>query len=134
MVKTIGAGVVAFCLLAVLPALAAAEDDANRALYLRYCGACHGPQGKGDGVASSLLRPKPTDLTQLAKKNRGEFPYMRVVRVIDGRETKRAHGDAAMPVWGEIFQDQASWTQAQRAETQGKIQQITDYLHTVQAK
>jgi mono/diheme cytochrome c family protein len=42
--------------LALLPAGVAVEAadkpaDPGRAMYLRYCGACHGPQGKGDGIA-----------------------------------------------------------------------------------
>ena len=26
---------------------------AGRPLYLKYCSACHGPEGKGDGVVSA---------------------------------------------------------------------------------
>jgi mono/diheme cytochrome c family protein len=49
--------------------------DPGRAMYLRYCGACHGPQGKGDGAAGSLMSPKPADLTRLAEKHDGTFPF-----------------------------------------------------------
>jgi mono/diheme cytochrome c family protein len=110
----------------------ATPESAGRALYLKYCGACHGPSGKGDGVAASFFTPKPPDLTQIAKKNHGEFPAMRVMRLIDGRDTLRAHGDPDMPVWGEIFQEQAGWSLNQRAEVQGKIMLITDYLRSIQ--
>jgi mono/diheme cytochrome c family protein len=116
------------------PVLAAEADDPGKALYLRYCGACHGPDGKGDGIAGTFMRPKPIDLTQIAKKHGGEFPFQRVMQVVDGRETVRAHGDPDMPVWGEIFQTQAAWDMTRRAEVRGKIMVITDYLRSIQEK
>ena len=107
-------------------------EKASKALCLRYCGACHGPDGKGDGVASSLLTPKPTDLTGLAKKNGGQFPFERTMQAIDGRNTPRAHGDPAMPVWGDIFQAQAGWSSTQRAEIEGRLFLITEYIRSIQ--
>jgi hypothetical protein len=112
----------------------AADDDPNKAAYVRYCGACHGPGGKGDGVASSFMRPAPIDLTQIAKKNGGEFPFMRVMETIDGRATVRAHGDPQMPVWGEIFAKEASRPETKRAEIQGKVMAITEYIRSIQQK
>ncbi|MEM7246735.1 MAG: cytochrome c [Acidobacteriota bacterium] len=38
-------------------------SDATRTLYARRCAMCHGPQGKGDGVAGRGLAQKPTDFT-----------------------------------------------------------------------
>ncbi len=35
---------------------------AGRRLYEVYCAVCHGPQGSGDGPASSSLARKPADL------------------------------------------------------------------------
>jgi len=32
-------------------------------LYSMYCSVCHGPGGRGDGPASSILRTAPADLT-----------------------------------------------------------------------
>lgn len=113
----------------------AADDlrDAQRATYLRYCGACHGPGGKGDGVAATVMRPKPTDLTGIAKANGGEFPMMRVIEYIDGTKDVRAHGDPQMPVWGEIFRAEAGehW---KAAEVRGRIFFIADYLRSIQEK
>lgn len=112
----------------------AGDQTPGQAVYLRYCGACHGPTGKGDGLAGSFMRPKPTDLTRLAKDNRGEFPTHRLIEVIDGRSTVRAHGEPDMPVWGEIFQDQAGWDLTRRAEVRGKILVIVDHLRSIQQK
>lgn len=102
--------------------------------YLRYCSACHGEGGKGDGVVSHLMNPRPADLTQLAKKNNGEFPFMRVIRIIDGRETMRAHGDPDMPVWGEIFATEVPGALNKEAAIRGKVLLITEYLASIQQK
>ena len=42
--------------------------DANapkegKKLYINYCAPCHGNGGKGDGIASSAVNPKPADHT-----------------------------------------------------------------------
>lgn len=109
------------------------EESPARAMYLRYCGACHGPAGKGDGIAGSLMQPKPTDLTQIAKANGGQFPFQKVAGQIDGSATVRAHGDSAMPVWGETFRQEAGWEMSRRVEVQGKILLITEHLRSIQA-
>jgi mono/diheme cytochrome c family protein len=62
------------------------------------CASCHGVEG--NGKLASILTVKPTDLTTLAKNNDGEFPVIRVYKMIDGREGFYAHGDRTMPVWG----------------------------------
>jgi mono/diheme cytochrome c family protein len=120
----------------VVPALVSAKEPIPPAkqAYLRYCSACHGESGKGDGVVSHLMNPRPADLTQLAKKNNGEFPFMRVIRIIDGRETLRAHGDPDMPVWGEIFAAEVPGAMNKEAQIRGKVLLITEYLASIQQK
>jgi cytochrome c553 len=46
----------------------------GRGSYIKYCGACHGDDEKGNGPNASTLNEKPTDLTQLAQNNNGTFP------------------------------------------------------------
>jgi mono/diheme cytochrome c family protein len=121
-------------LLAAASVCAGEADDPSKALYLRYCGACHGPDGKGDGIAGTFMRPKPTDLTQFARKSGGQFPTFHVMQVIDGRDTVRAHGDPDMPVWGEIFQERSNWDMTRRAEVRGKVLVLTDYIRSIQEK
>lgn len=121
------------CLLA-LPVGAETEPSTGKALYVKYCGACHGPAAKGDGIAGTFMRPKPPDLTLIAKRNHGEFPARKTMEIIDGRNTIRAHGDPDMPVWGEIFREQAAWDQRRKTDVQEKIRLITDYLATIQQK
>lgn len=115
-------------------ATAHAEGDPGKQAYVRYCGACHGPEGKGDGIAGTFMRAKPADLTQLAKQNGGTFPFMRVMETIDGRNTPRAHGEPQMPVWGEIFAEEPTWEMARRSETRAKLAAITDYIKSIQEK
>ena len=91
-------------------------NDPGQAMYLRYCGACHGPDGKGDGIAGSFMTPKPANLTRIAQENGGTFPFQRVVAYVDGKDDVRAHGDPAMPVWGEMFRAESTWDVSRRAE------------------
>ena len=82
-----------------LSTCAFAEDtNFGKMTYESSCAACHGRNGKGDGPVSPELRTKPPDLTLLAKKNGGVFPADFLYRIIDGRQTIRAHGNYEMPV------------------------------------
>ena len=61
-----------------------------------------------------------------------------VVRAIDGREALRAHGDPAMPIWGEILSDELGGKGMQRPAIErrvhGRIFSIAEYLRTIQVK
>lgn len=131
--QTLPATVIAAALL--FAAVAQAADlKPGEAAYRRYCGACHGLEGRGDGVVGGFMTPKPPDLTQLAKNNGGTFPTLRVMSVIDGREIVRAHGAREMPVWGEEFTRARSRATDARAQTRGQVQEITTYLQAIQQK
>lgn len=92
------------CVLAVLPGIAAAQDAATgAALYLERCAVCHGAEAQGDGPMAPVLLVQPKDLTRLAAQEGGDFPLLRVVRRIDGRDPLVSHG-SDMPVYGELFQ------------------------------
>ena len=113
---------------------AAENAQPGEVMYRRYCGACHGPAGRGDGVASSTMRPPPANLTEIAKRNGGTFPTMKVMHYVDGTDHVRAHGDAAMPVWGEVFREEAIPDMTRRTEVRGKVMEIVAYLESIQAK
>jgi mono/diheme cytochrome c family protein len=77
---------------------------AGKDLYREYCAVCHGTSGKGDGPAAGALKVLPPDLTQIAQKNGGKFPEIRVQHIINGEgDEPVAHGSKDMPVWGSLF-------------------------------
>lgn len=110
----------------------AAEGDQGRAYYFRYCGSCHGVEGKGDGTVSRSLKVKPADLTQLQKKNKGVFPLEKVIATIDGKTRIDAHGESKMPVWGEIFEKEASAQKEPATASAARVKLIAEYVSTIQ--
>jgi mono/diheme cytochrome c family protein len=107
------------------------EAAAGEVIYFRYCAACHGKSLKGDGPVASGLTKKPIDLTELAKKNDGTFPFDKVAAMIDGRETNRMHGTPDMPVWGEIF---ALTKSSDAPNAESAVRRITHYVWSQQAR
>jgi mono/diheme cytochrome c family protein len=98
-------------------------------IYQRFCSACHGTAGKGDGQLADGLRSRPTDLTRLAERKGGVFPFDQVSRAIDGRDTVRMHGSSDMPVWGEVF-SKTKGTDAPDAEE--AVARISHYVWSIQ--
>jgi mono/diheme cytochrome c family protein len=74
----------------------AGEFDPGKAEYQSSCAPCHGKDGKGNGPVSAQLKVLPPDLTVLAKKNNGVFPFNSVYEIIDGRKAVIAHGSRDM--------------------------------------
>lgn len=112
-------------------ASAAEVSEMQRENFYEYCASCHGPMGRGDGPVAGELKKRPADLTQLAKANGGQFPYMRVRAVIDGRgQALGIHGPAEMPVWGQRFSEEGKTD----PQVRGKILSIVDYLVSIQEK
>ena len=105
--------------------------------YTRYCAVCHGVDGKGNGPYAPLLTTKMTDLTQLAKNNKGVFPALRVARLIDGRDKLAAHGTPDMPIWGERFgtaEAPAGGSPVEQTAVRERIQLLLRYLNSIQEK
>jgi len=109
-------------------------STAGKIVYDKNCAVCHGRQAKGDGGAVSVLTVKPADLTQIAKKNGGEFPFWKVYGIIDGRNDINAHGSREMPIWGEEFRIQASSSPTAESEVRGRILELVYYLQSIQEK
>jgi len=103
-------------------------------VYNKNCAVCHGREAKGDGGAVSVLTVKPADLTQIAKKNGGEFPFWKVYGIIDGRQDVSAHGSREMPIWGEEFRIQAGSSPTAGSEVRGRILELVYFLQSIQAK
>lgn len=115
-----------------LGAVASAARPDGAGAYVRYCASCHGVAGRGDGPAAPALTPRPTDLTQLTRRNGGVFPFYATVRSIDGRDVVRAHGSSAMPVWGERFDPQPSWSLYDAGEVRYLTYLLAAYVESLQ--
>jgi mono/diheme cytochrome c family protein len=104
--------------------------------YQRYCSVCHGEQGRGNGPLAEYLKITPTDLTQLGKKNGGQFPFWQVYRMVDGREAVRGHGTREMPLWGEEIRrdEKAALPRFQEDLVAGRLWQMLSYLQSIQEK
>lgn len=119
--------------LAAGPGLAAdarERDHASGELEYRInCASCHGLDAKGAGPMSDALAVQPPDLTNLAKRNDGVFPFMRVIETIEGRTDLLSHGPREMPVWGQRFREDMDG-----AAARARILDLTLYLRSVQAE
>ncbi len=118
------------------PELSANERSQYRAegfnSFQLYCVLCHGADGKGGGGAAKFLRVPPGDLTTIAAKNGGSFPWGQVYATIDGREGA-GHGLREMPVWGNVLGDVEAGAEREAMVTR-KIQELVFYLESIQAK
>jgi hypothetical protein len=83
---------------------------------------------------SDLWKKPPADLTQLSKKNNGQFPFWRVYRTIDGREEVVAHGPRAMPVWGARFLMQEGGAPLDEHAVLGRILALVYYVESLQER
>lgn len=96
-------GVVAVCLLLCSGlALAQPSNDLGKIEFVNNCAACHGVDGKGNGVLGNLLQRSPPDLTTLAKNNNGVLPMSRLYQVMEGAGVP-SHGARDMPIWGKEY-------------------------------
>jgi len=99
-------------------------------MFHSYCASCHGLDAKSGGPAAPALKSKPTDLTQLSKRNGGKFPLAMIESTVEGNRLIPAHGSREMPVWGEVFRN------VNRDETlvKIKIHNLALYVESVQEK
>jgi len=98
-------------------------------IFKQYCAACHGADAKGHGPARSLLRGPAPDLTTLAKRHGGKFPYPYVFGVLQFGPGVAVHGAGNMPMWGPLFSYYYNEESAKR-----RLQNLCDYLASLQVK
>ena len=87
--------------------------DMGKREYDANCAVCHGASGKGDGPYRAGRGRSVPDLTTLAQKNNGVFPFARVYEFIDGTQMVKAHGTREMPIGAPITRSRArstTWT------------------------
>lgn len=90
--------------------LVRAEDKGDAAkgkeTFQTTCAACHGPEGKGDGVAAAALDPKPRNLSDAAFMSTQSDD--RIYKVIN--EGGASVGlSPMMAAWGGTLSEQDIW-------------------------
>ncbi len=102
-------------------------------MYREYCAACHGENAAGGGPAASACVVKPADLTKLATRSGGKFPYARFYAVMQfgSLMATPAHGSADMPVWLPLF---SSLDPSREAIAQQRMHNLARYIATLQSK
>jgi mono/diheme cytochrome c family protein len=128
--------VIALILLLIATVSARAEDFSSYSgarLYSRFCAACHGDKGRGDGIVAASFKIEVPDLTRIAKRHGGTFPEADVRRIIDGTRNVAPHGSRQMPVWGFEFYAQTGNNPDPAIATDRMIDRLTQYLKSIQA-
>lgn len=127
------------CMLA--PTQAHALDDElkiGQSVFQELCASCHGAEGNGDGVIADLFKVRPRALSQLSKENGGEYPFELVYQTLKATRNTKAHGDTAMPVWGDYFQvnvlDDPTVDETESFVALGKLLSVIYYIETLQDK
>ncbi|KUO63956.1 MAG: hypothetical protein APF80_16200 [Alphaproteobacteria bacterium BRH_c36] len=107
--------------------LALAEGKSE---YIVYCRTCHGDAGKGDGSMAKILTKKPADLTSIAARNGGQFPYWRTFNIIAGDVETAGHDMFQMPRFWSRFEKQAMMPGY--APAQMRLLALTHYVESLQ--
>lgn len=89
-----------------------AAPASGEAVYKRLCVTCHGPSGKGDGVAAAALNPKPKDLS--VAKAKGDDYLKKVI----SQGGAAAGLSATMPAWSAALKP-------------GELEALVAYIHTL---
>lgn len=132
-----------FILAAVVTALAipaaSVAQEIGKASFMANCAVCHGANGTGNGPIVDFMKAAPSDLTQISKRNGGQFPIQSVYDVIADVEQNRGHGTSDMPVWGDRFNTDIIAQEGEygagnsgMATAQSRILELVFFLATIQ--
>jgi mono/diheme cytochrome c family protein len=129
----------AFVIMAALTRIAAAQSDTWAKIlregaeeYKESCAACHGDDAKGRGELGQKLFKKPNDLTEIAKRNDGAFPFRRVFDIIAGDQLVEGHDTMHMPKYSERMKGEDFQPGYHRAHL--RILELSHYLESIQVK
>jgi len=106
------------------------DAASGKQTYMTYCASCHGENLKGAGPAATALKTPPADLTTLAKRHDGKFPYEYVAGVVRFGKPISAHGSSDMPIWGPIF----SLVDFHEVAIRQRIKNLCEFLASQQEK
>jgi mono/diheme cytochrome c family protein len=122
--STVGLVALCFAVGSVLAGGSASSDeggDLGEMTYLRYCALCHGT-GTGPGMFADALKKAAPDLTEIAKRNGGQFPEERVAEIIRNGGIS-GHGTMRILAWEKYFRSDSPEERADQL-----VQALTDYL------
>jgi mono/diheme cytochrome c family protein len=133
-VAKMAAAIAVAALVALTGAVRTAAAQSAKRDYDENCAGCHGLKGKGNGTATAVMPATPMpDITQLAKKNGGRFPFESVVEAIDGRKNIPSHARIEMPFWGVTMQKPgAEFSPKSDAAVKQRIDALAHYIETLQ--
>jgi mono/diheme cytochrome c family protein len=98
-------------------------------MFKQYCAACHGSDAKGMGPLAAVLKTPPPDLTTLARRHLGKFPYNYVKSILEFGPGPSAHGSSDMPTWGPIFR---YFDKQNQRVVEQRIKNLCEYLASLQ--
>lgn len=110
------------------------EFTRGRAEYLASCAGCHGENADGAGPVASYLNIAVPGLRDLAQKNDGTFPLLKVIQIIDGRAVIRGHGNP-MPVFGNRYSmqiEEFGTLYGTEVLVRARVLELASYLHSIQ--
>jgi cytochrome c oxidase cbb3-type subunit 3 len=94
------------------------DPEAGKKTYSALCISCHGPSGKGDGVATAGLPVKPKDWTAGTYMKTLEDKYLFDIIKGGGASVSKS---PMMPPWGNQLKD-------------GDISNLVSYIRSLAAK
>jgi len=108
------------------------DSVAGAFTYRNYCLRCHGQEGQGNGPEAENLPFQPPDLRLIARRNKGQFPFDRVRRIVDGRAPVKGYDGSRMPAFGDVFREPGAGYDPQLADLQ--IRAVVAYLQSLQLR
>lgn len=108
------------------------DEYSGQETYMRYCAACHGESGQGDGPVAGGLPITVPDLTRLEERKGDKFPEDVLRKIIDGREIVIVHGTRFMPVWGYEFWVEEGANDAAQERVAIIVDNLIEYLRSIQ--
>ena len=108
------------------------DEYSGQETYMRYCAACHGESGQGDGPVAGGLPITVPDLTRLEERKGDKFPEEVLRKIIDGREIVIVHGTRFMPVWGYEFWVEEGADDAAQERVAIIVDNLIEYLRSIQ--
>jgi mono/diheme cytochrome c family protein len=106
-------------------------DVSGSDTFMQYCALCHGNDGRGIGPLTDVdaMKKSAADLTQIAKRNGGVFPFSKVADTVRDGGGLAGHNPSRMLAWGKIFSAESDPIRAKAI-----VFEVTRYVESLQEK